>query len=217
MRYCEPRRRDGASRREGEVSPAVGTIERIWPLIEQVYASFKTNPDVLEKVRSVGRPDRDGGDPGSLSSTGLGPACLPPANLLTAPLIPHAPILVQAALPHVYRSSSLDPLPSVLSSQLCRLFKHALRAGKEGFAPMLERLIRFFLGSFAESRTSSFLYACAICVSEFGGNRNRIGGQVGHVCVICTRVLGVEVWSKAGVGVSGPASHGPRPNPRVSW
>jgi hypothetical protein len=49
------------------------------------------------------------------------------------------------------------------------VFKHALRAGKEDFSPLLPTLITFFLQSFRETHISAFLYVSSICVSEFGG------------------------------------------------
>lgn len=61
---------------------------------------------------------------------------------------------------------------------MCRVFKHALRAGKEHFNPIVGELIDFFVASFRETHVSSFLYACSICVGEFGGRSDRVSSSL---------------------------------------
>lgn len=55
IRYCEPRRRDGANRSEAEPSPSVEMMQLLWPVLQNVRQAFNKDEDVLEKVRQTRR------------------------------------------------------------------------------------------------------------------------------------------------------------------
>jgi hypothetical protein len=48
-----------------------------------------------------------------------------------------------------------------------RLFKYAMRAGRDHFAPYLDTLTGLFVTAFNETKSSSFVYAGSICVGVF--------------------------------------------------
>lgn len=92
--------------------------------------------------------------------------------------------------PLSHTSHPNKPLPPKLHSQLCRLLKHALRAGKAQFAPLLDSLLTFLAGCYAETRLSSFIYAASILVAEFGDARPPPRGMGAERAAQVSSVLG---------------------------